>query len=206
MLMRLKHCSRWTILVLCSLILATLLIACGTSGSYSPTSTSTQPPAPSSTSSSTAMAILTGNGFTMSYPQNWHISRSGSHLVTIVDSTGTMKLAITIIPDPNGSISATSLLNTGIKAATGVLKNAQTESVPATTTIGGQSWDQGSVSGTQRLNNRDIPLQVVVLATVHPGNTPQSKGYTIDYRAPKSTFNQANTTYFQPMLQSFKFV
>ena len=206
MLMRLKHCSRWTILVSCSLILATLLIACGTSGSYSPTSTSTQPPASSSTSSSTAMAILTGNGFTMSYPQNWHISRSGSHLVTLADSTDTMKLTITIIPDPKGSISATSLLNTGIKAATGVLKNAQPVSVPATTTIGGQSWDQGSVSGSQRLNNRDIVQQVVVLATVYPASTALSKGYTISYRAPQSTFNQANTTYFQPMLQSFKFV
>src|SRR3954452_8396000 len=159
MLLRLKHCSRWTILVLCSLILATLLIACSTSGSSYSTSTPTQPPASSSTSSSTTMATLTGNGFTMNYPQNWHISRSGSHLVTIADSTGTMKLAITIIPDPKGSISATSLLNTGLKVATGALKNAQPVSVPATTTIGGQSWDQGSVSGTQRLNNRDIPLQ-----------------------------------------------
>jgi hypothetical protein len=206
MLMHLKHFSRWTTLVLCSLILTTLLIACGPGGGSPPTSTSTQPPAPSSPSPSTAMATLTGNGFTMSYPQNWLISRSGSHLVTITDSTGTMKLSITIIPDPKGSISATSLLNTGIKVATGVLKDAQTESVPPTTTIGGQSWDQGSVSGSQRLNNRDIVQQVVVIATVHPASTALSKGFTIDYRAPKSMFNQANTTYFQPMLQSFKFV
>jgi hypothetical protein len=118
---------------------------------------------------------------------------------------GTMKLSITIIPDPNGSISADSLASTGIKVATAALKNAQTVSVPATTTIGGQTWVQQSVSGTQRINNRGTTLQVVVLANVHPGNTPLSKGYTIDYRATKAMFNQATTAYFQPMLQSFQF-
>ncbi len=88
---------------------------------------------------------------------------------------------------------------------TAALKNAQTVSVPATTTIGGQSWSQKSISGTQRLNNQDTMLQVVVLATVHPGTTPLSKGYTIDYRTTTTMFNQANTAYFQPMLQSFHF-
>ncbi len=151
------------------------------------------------------MTSLTGNGFTISYPQTWKISRSGSRLVTFEDSTGTMKLSVTVIPDPNGSISADSLASTGEKVATTALKNAQTVSVPATTAVGGQSWVQKSVSGTQRINNRGTTLQVVVLATVHPGNTALSKGYTIDYRAPQAMFNQANTSYFQPMLQSFHF-
>jgi hypothetical protein len=204
--MRLPHISRWTTLMVCCLLLAPLLIACGSSGSSGSTSTpSSTSTSPSTASPSTAMTTLTGNGFTISYPQTWRVSRSGTHLVTFEDSTGMMKLSVTIIPDPNGSISADSLVDTGVKAATAALKNTQTESVPATTTIGGQTWVQKSVSGTQRLNNQDTMLQVVVLANVHPGNTPLSKGYTIVYRTTKAMFNQANTTYFQPMLQSFQF-
>ena len=208
MLILFHHILRRTTLLGCCLLLAALLIACGAGGSSGSTSapSSTPPQATSTTSPSPAMTSLTGNGFTISYPQTWKISKSGSHLVTFEDSTGTMKLTITTIPDPNGSISADSLVNTGVKAATTALENAQTVSVPATTTIGGQSWGQKSVSGTQRINNRGTMLQVVVLANVHPGNTLLSKGYTIDYRAPQAMFNQANTSYFQPMLQSFKFM
>jgi hypothetical protein len=202
--MRSKHLSRWTLPAVCSMILAMLLVACGGGGSSSSTSTPT--PALSPTSTSISMAILTGNGFTISYPQNWHITRSGAHLVTFEDSTGTMKLTITTVPDPNGAITAGALANTGVKAASVALKDTQTVSVPTTTTVGGETWSQGSVSGTQRLNNQDTSIQVVVLANVHPGNTPASKGYTINYSATKSTFGQANTAYFQPMLQSFKFV
>jgi len=206
MLTRLKHISRWTTLTLCSLILATFLIACGATGgsATAPTSTPTTPPTPSPTP--IPNATLTGNGFTINYPQSWHVTRSGSHLVTFVDSTGTMKLSITTIPDPKGAISATSLSSTGIKAASVALKNAQPVPVPPTTMVGGESWNQGSVLGTQRLNNLDTMVQAVVIANVHPANAVASKGYTINYSATQPMFNQANTTYFQPMLQSFKFV
>jgi hypothetical protein len=206
MLTRLNHILRWTILTLCSLMLATLLIACGAAGgsATAPTSTPTTPPTPSPTP--IPKAILTGNGFTINYPQSWHVTRSGSRLVTFVDNTGTMKLSITTIPDPNGTISAASLSSTGIKAATVALKNAQPVAVPPTTMVGGESWNQGSVSGTQRLNNLDTMIRVVVIANVHPANALASKGYTINYSATQPMFSQANTTYFQPMLQSFKFV
>ncbi len=204
MLTRLNHISRWTALTLCSLMLATFLIACGPTGGGAITPTPTPSPTPSPTP--IPKAILTGNGFTINYPQSWQVTRSGSHLVTFVDSTGTMRMSITTVPDPNGAISAASLLSTGLKAAMVALKNAQTVSVPATTTVGGETWNQGSVSGTQRLNNRDIVIQAVVLANVHPAKALASKGFTINYSATQQMFSQANTTYFQPMLQSFKFV
>lgn len=205
MLTRLKYISRWTMLTLCSLMLATFLIACGaTGGATTPAPTATPSPTPSPTP--IPKATLTGNGFTMNYPQSWHVTRSGSHLVTFVDSTGTMKLTVTTIPDPKGSVSASSLSSTGLKAAMVALKNAQTVSVPATTTVGGETWNQGSVSGTQRLNNLDTMVKAVVLANVHPASAPASKGFTINYSATEQMFSQANTTYFQPMLQSFKFV
>ncbi len=204
MLTRFNHISRWTTLTLCGLILATFLIACGAAGGGAVTPTPTPSPTPSPTS--IPKATLTGNGFTINYPQSWQVTRSGSHLVTFVDSTGTMRMSITTVPDPNGAISAASLLSTGLKAAMVALKNAQTVSVPATTTVGGETWNQGSVSGTRRLNNRDIVIQAVVLASVFPAKALASKGYTINYSATQQMFSQANTTYFQPMLQSFKFV
>ena len=151
------------------------------------------------------MIAYPGNGFTISYPQTWQISRKANNLFTFTDSTGGIKMTITVAPDPNGAISADSVASTALKAAQVLLKNAKTVSVPSTTTVGGESWSQIAASGTQRLNNQDTNVQVVVLAVVHPANTPLSKSFTILYQAPVSTFSQDDTTYFQPMLQSFKF-
>ena len=217
MFTRLRYLTRWSALAMCSLILAVLLVACGgssTSGTTStpaptpttpPTSTPTTPSA-SPTAATGAMTPYSGNGFTISYPQTWQISTKANNLFTFTDSTGGIKMTITVAPDPNGAISADTVASTALTAAQGLLKNAQKVSVPSTTTVGGQSWSQISASGTQRLNNQDTPVQVVVLAVVYPANTPLSKSFTIFYQAPVSTFTQEDTTYFQPMLQSFKFV
>lgn len=207
MFMQRKHIPPWTTVALGIMILTALLVACGTtSGGSTPTSTPipTSPP-PASTATSVAMATLAGNGFTLSYPQEMQLSRSGAHLVTLTDSTGTIKVTITIVPDPNGAISANALVDTALKAAMIPLKNTQTEHVSPTVTVAGDSWSQKSVSGTMRLNAADTVVQAVVIANVHPGNTPASKSYTIVYSAPKSTFGQTDAAYFQPILQSFKF-
>ena len=216
MFTRLRYFSQGITMALCSLMLAVLLVACGgssTSGTTStPTSAPTSPPAstpttpPSSPTAATgAMTVYSGNGFTISYPQNWQTSKSANNLFTFTDSTGGIKMVITVAPDPNGTISADSVASAALKAAQVLLKNSQTVSVPSTTTVGGESWNQISASGTQRLNNQDTNVQVVVIATVHPANSLSSKSFTIVYQAPVSTFSQDNTTYFQPMLQSFKF-
>jgi hypothetical protein len=208
MLTRLKHFTRWSALTMCSLILAVLLVACGGSGTGGTTSTPvptpTSPPA-TPTPTTAAMTTFQGNGFTMSYPQNWQTTKTANNVFTFTDSTGGIKMTITVAPDPNGKISADSVASAALKLAQVVLKNSQTVSVPSTTTVGGESWSQISASGTQRLNNQDTNIQVVVLAVVHPANTLLSKSFTIVYQAPVSTFSQDNTTYFQPVLQSFKF-
>ncbi len=54
-------------------------------------------------------------------------------------------------------------------------------------------------------NGQSVVVQVVVIVGIHPANSPMSKGFIIVYSTTKSLFVQANTTYFQPMLQSFKF-
>ena len=208
MFTRLQYFTRWSVLASCSLIFAVLLVACGGSGTGGTTSTPvptpTSPPA-SPTAATGAMIAYPGNGVTISYPQTWQISRKANNLFTFTDSTGGIKMTITVAPDPNGAISADSVASTALKAAQVLLKNPQTVSVSSTSTVGGDSWSQIAASGTQRLNNQDTDVQVVVLADVHPANTPLSKSFTILYQAPVSTFSQDNTAYFQPMLQSFKF-
>lgn len=208
MLIQLQHISRWTPLALCSLLLASLLVACGgtTGGSTSTTSPTSTASSSPTTSTSGSMTMLAGNGFMLSFPPGLQLSRSGSNLVILTDSTGTIKMTIATVLDPNGAISADTLVNTAIQAQKVRLKNIQTESVPPTVMVGGASWNQQSVSGMQRLNAANVAFQSVALANVHPGNTPTSKSYTIVYSAPKSMFSQTNTTYFQPILQSFKFL
>lgn len=198
MFMQLKHTSRWTPLALCCLVLSVLLTACGGS-----TPAQAAPPTPAATP--VPMTAVAGNGFTMNYPQSWQISRSGARLITLTNSGGTNSFTITVVPSPNSTISADSLVNTAVKSQMVILSGAQKVSIPPTVTVGGASWSQQSVSGTQRLNAANTVTQSVVIATVHPGNTPTSKGYTIVYRSPQSAFAQTNTSYFQPMLQSFKF-
>src|SRR6266571_4367674 len=206
----LRHLSQGITMALCSLFLAVLLVACGGSSTSGTTSTPTSTPtlAPTSTSPSAATGAMTafqGNGFTISYPQTWQINQKANNIFTFTDSTGGIKMTITVAPDPNGTISADSVASAALQAAQVLLKNAKTVSVPSTTTVGGDSWSQVSASGTQRLNNQDTDIQVVVIANVHPANTLLSKSFTILYQAPVATFSQDNTTYFQPVLQSFKF-
>ena len=109
-------------------------------------------------------------------------------------------MTITVAPDPNGAFSADSVASTALKAAQVLLKNSQTVSMSSTTTVGGDSWSQISVSGTQRLNNQDTTIQVVVIANVHPASSLLSKSFTILYQAPVSTFSQDNTTYFLSLI------
>ena len=189
-----------------SLMLVVLLVACGSSSTSGTTSTPTLAPTSTSPSAATgAMTAFQGNSFTISYPQTWQVNQKANNIFNFTDNTGGIKMTITVAPDPNGTISADSVASAALQAAQVLLKNAKTVSVPSTTTVGGDSWSQVSASGTQRLNNQDTNIQVVVIANVHPANTLLSKSFTILYQAPVATFSQDNTTYFQPMLQSFKF-
>ncbi|HLH63219.1 MAG TPA: hypothetical protein VKV20_16175 [Ktedonobacteraceae bacterium] len=204
---RLKCALSETALAVCGLVLvATLAVGCSNlSGSSPSQSALTHATTPPPTSTPGTMVTLVGNGFKISYPQSLHISESNPHLVILTNSTGTIKITFTIVPDAHGKVSATSLVNAAVNAQKVSLKDVQLVPSPPTATVGGTSWDQESVSGTRRLNATNTMMHSVVIADVHPGNTAASEGYTIVYSAPQSIFNQANMTYFQPVLQSFKF-
>ncbi|HLG77537.1 MAG TPA: hypothetical protein VFA09_03890 [Ktedonobacteraceae bacterium] len=204
---RLKRALSKTTLATCGLLLVATLVAACSSPSRSSTSqsASTHITTPTPAYTRGALVALEGNGFKISYPPGLHVSKSDPHLVILTNGAGTIKITFTVVPDVHGKTSAASLLNAAVNAQKVPLKNVQIVPAPPTTTVGGTTWNQESVSGTQRLNATNTMMHSVVMATIHPANSPASQGYTIAYSAPQSMFNAANTTYFQPVLQSFKF-
>jgi hypothetical protein len=205
MLSRGKRLSHGVIPVCCCMMLTILLAACGGSGNGNPTPASTPTPKPSPTPTSIALTTYKGNGFTISYPQSWKVTKSSSGGISFADSTNTNDLLIEMIPDPNGFASSDTLADTEMNVAKASFKKAQTEIVPATTTVGGETWSQRSISGPAMVNGQNLDMQVVLIVDVHPAHSASSQGYTILYGSEKSLFVQENTTYFQTMLHSFQF-
>ena len=198
-----KHISRWIIPAFCSAILVILLVACGSGSSGS---TPTPTPTPKPTPTAAPFSIYMGTGYTISYPRGWIVTNSSGNTVSFEDSANTYNLTIVASPDPNGVVGSGILVDAGIKAARTGLKNSQTETVSPTTTVGGETWSQKSVSGTATKSGQSIVAQIVVMADIHPANSPTSRSFVIVYGASKPLFEQASAAYFQPMLQSFKFV
>ena len=152
MFKRLPYISNGTLLTLSSLMLVVLLVACGSSSTSGTPSTPAVTPT-STTATAGAMTAYQGNSFTISYPQNWQITKQANNIFIFADSSGAIKMTITVAADPNGTISADSVASAALQAAQVLLKNSKTVSVPSTTTIDGETWNQVSASGTQRLNN-----------------------------------------------------
>lgn len=116
-------------------------------------------------------------------------------------------VTIVIAPNPGGTVSASQQLAlglTGIEKSGGV-SNVQPVSLPATTTIGGETWAQSGITGTATENGVSVPGELVGLADNHPANSPTTKTFEIYYGGPSLSFQQENLLVFQPMLQSFKF-
>lgn len=181
----------------CCMILALLLVACGGGTTSTPTSAPTPQPSPTP---SPVLKVYRGKGYSISYPEGWKVTPN-SYGVSFSEATNV--LSITVNPNPNGMFNARTLANTTIGGAKSTMKNPQTETLPPTTTVGGDSWVQKSITGTQTGMNLD--MQVVVISDNHPAHSANTQNFTIYYEALKTSFSTANTSYFQPMLQSFKF-
>lgn len=201
-----------SIVAACSLVLVIALTACGSATSTSgstPTATSAPVATPTvattpTTSTPATLTTYTGSGYTVGYPQGWKVNTGGNSVV-FSDPTGIYSLSILVVPDPGGAISADTVVNTGVQLATGNLQGTQTVNVPASTTIGGDTWVQKSISGTSSAAGQTGTVQAVVASDNHPANSSSTNSYTITYQTLQATFDVANSQYFQPMLQSFKF-
>jgi hypothetical protein len=65
------------------------------------------------------------------------------------------------------------------------------------------TWSLSDFSPTS--TGQGLALQRVVLSDNHPAHATDTQIFTIVYDTEKSLFATATTSYFQPMLQSFKF-
>ena len=104
-------------------------------------------------------------------------------------------------PNPNDAMPLDKMANDSLSNVKASMKDAEVVNMPATITIDGQTWSQFAISD----KGSDTGMEVVALATNRPDNSPNTKGYVIIYTAQKASFDQIATTYFMPMLQSFKF-
>jgi hypothetical protein len=151
------------------------------------------------------MQTFTGNGFSISYPQNWQKTTSSSQTV-FSDETAGNAFTIVQTADPGGAASADTIASASIQAiAKTVLKNGKTATVPATVSINGTTWSQRAVTGDIEANGQNVPAKLVLLVTIHPAGAATSQSFQLFYIAPTLTFDQVNLLIFQSMLQSFKF-
>jgi hypothetical protein len=191
------------------LILIMLLAACtfgGDSGnSAKPTPTPTPSPTPSPTPTAPPLATYSGNGFTIGYPQGWKVTPQGNNAIQFADPSGIYKFAVAVTPNPEGVVTPEQQLAAALSAGNSNLKNPQPVNVPPTTTVGGDTWSQKAETGNASINGQNTTVQLVALADNHPANSPSTKSYLIAYGTGQAIFDAANTTYFQRMLQSFRF-
>lgn len=228
MVLQTKGMTRSITMGTCALIMTFLLAACGGSsagtgnstgtthsastGNSSQTSKSvqsatavpTQPTAASTPEAVTAMKTYTGTGFTIEYPQNWKVTTSASE-IAFTDPTGSYSLTVGTSANANASVTSDQLVNGGVTGAKSNLKDVETITVPQTETLAGQSWSQRSITGMNLYQGQNTAVQADVLATNYPQHSATTKGYIIAYVALKDKFSAAKTTYFTPMLQTFKF-
>ena len=215
---------------LCVFLLVLLLAACGgsnnsgaTSNTGSNTSNDTStgsnntndsnarpvqqmvtPTATATASSKLTLKEYTGSGFTIKYPQDWKVTNSSTS-IAFTDPSGNYSMTVNSQSNANGAMSEDQLVTNELENVKKGLKDDQTVNMPATATVGGQSWTQQAVSGSSTVNGKSSEVQTVVLGTNHPTHAADTKGYSITYAAPKDEFSQTSTTYFTPMLDTFTF-
>jgi hypothetical protein len=200
-----KHIPHWLSFSVISLLLALLVTACGGS---SATSTPTPTPTPSpSPAPSQNFVTYNGNGYTINYPQGWSVTKGDAGLVTFKDPSGIAYLYVEVIPNPNGIVPASNQVNTGLEVFKSKSKNYQKVDIAPTTTLAGDTWSQGAATGDVVPSGQTsaVTAKTVIIADNHPASSPSTKGYSIAYVTGQQVFELANTTVFQPMLQSFKF-
>jgi hypothetical protein len=205
MVSRFKRTPHRVMPVFSCMILALLLVACGGGTTSTPTPAPTPQPSPTPSPTPTpSLTLYTGKGYSISYPQGWKVTPN-SHGVFFIDATNVYSLGIGVNSNLDGIISANTFANDSISGTKKAMKNPQTETLPPTTTVGGESWVQKSITGTGPSNGQSVDVQVVVLSDNHPAKSANTQNFTIVYATEKSLFATATTSYFQPMLNSFKF-
>jgi hypothetical protein len=203
-----------------SLFLLCLLAACGSGGSstgttsVSPSANTPAPTqqatsAPAQLSSTTSLTTYTGEGFTISYPQGWTVTKGGNGSVVFIDehagATKGSHLGITL--GKQGLVHPTSTILNFWKQAFMAEPNYQKVNIAPTAMVGGDSWDQIAATGDEQTSGQtqSVNAEIVTMADNHPVASPTARNWQIQYTTYTNDFAQMNAKLFQPMLQSFKF-
>jgi len=194
-------------IALSSALLVVLLAACSGLGSTGASSTPTPTANPSPTPSPTpAVTTYTGDGYTISYPQNWTKSVTSGQ-VTFQDSLGVNALVVVVAPNPNGIAQPSTVLDATLAGAVKEANMTSTSpaNLPASVSLAGETWTQKGTTGTASKGGISSSYEAVVLATNHPANAPNTKVFELVYAGPLVGSTLMDAQIFQPMLQSFKF-
>lgn len=207
-------------LSLCSLLLVCLLSACGlgggstgaastaTSGNTSAITQPTAVPAHPTSAPAAGLTTYTGNGFSIDYPAGWKAIEEGKGQVMIMNQQAGQAGTLSIGINPaGGKVPATAMIQFALIGFT-ALPHYQKVNIAPEVTVGGDSWDQIAATGDVPVTGQTqlVNYESVVLADVHPAASPTARGFEIRYTTDAGNFAQMNTSSFQPMLQSFKFV
>ncbi|MDQ2717090.1 MAG: hypothetical protein M3Z08_19475 [Chloroflexota bacterium] len=196
--------------IIYGLFLSLLLVACGGGSDNAATTptVSTPPPAQPTSAPASNMATYRGDGYSIGYPNGWKIDKSQSGFITFSDPQGIAYLTVHVMENPGGFISPSNQVDAGLQLfQSRTSGNYHRLSVASTTSVGGDTWNQGSATGNLDVKGQSapVPVKVVVIADNHPANAQNSRGYSIAYATAEQVFDLANEGEFQPMLQAFRF-
>ena len=208
--------------LICLLIFLIMLVACSNTDSSTDTTLpdsstatpaidntqATDTPTPGPTPSPLPIPTFTAyssDTFTINYPQGWQNNNqdTGNAQTFEVEpgayaQYGNTGFAITVyLPVSNPNI------DDAIKTFSDQLQTQYDSttpdtSAPASITIGGDSWKQVAIIGTQS----GVKTRTRILADRHPAN---NRVYVILIGDGTTFFDQDNANVFQPMLRSFQF-
>lgn len=185
---------RLSIYLLCCFALLSVLAACG--GSVSVGNANIVPTAPGP---ATLSQTYQGNDFSINYPADWKKTTNGNAIAFV--SSGQVSVLNVIIVDNSQASSADDAITKAITARN--LTNVQDAQLNSpTVTIGGVSWQQKAITGT---NSQGNAMMYVVAVTSYPANDPSARWFLITRETGQANFDQVDTDDFQPMIDTFKF-
>ena len=189
----------WLILFFLALL---SLAACGNSASSTATTTTSSPTA--TPSPTPAVKVYTGDGYTLSYPQDWQVTTQAG-IVHFSPSNGEQWPNLSIrtadydnTPGTPG-VSLDQQLSIEGNSLTGYQNYQSDTTVPATTSIGSNTWKE--YGGTYDQSTQHI--KTVVMCSQHPAST--GKIFIMDLSAKAASYEQDYGTTFQAILNSFKY-
>ncbi len=199
-------------LIGCAFILMLVLSACTTTAQSQSNATASTLPTATPTPE---FVQYQGNGYTLSYPKGWKAqeesvpqgdaSPTAIATVTIYDQSNINTFRIEEFDNPNGVITPDKLINLNVQGFSANAKNVRDASVPVTTTVSGQTWQQKAVTGDVSQDGLTANAKLVTIACSYSTDPAKSKVYAISYGTATSNFENSDKTYFQSMLQSFHF-